>query len=639
MSFRGFERENNGAHEPLFQAEGNNYLFTIAIDAYEHCGKLQNARKDAEDLIDCLMKHYRFDEPQLFTLFDEAATKEHIFAGFRKLAELLGPNDNLLVYFSGHGHFDDVLKEGYWIPVEAHYASITDYISYSYLLKAIKAIQARHILVIADSCYSGGIFVDPGRRSNISIDRFERDPSRWMLASGRNEVVPDGQGESNSPFARQLLDTLENYASVGIRTSSLIEKVVTATIHNSPQTPIGRPLYGVGDKGGEFVFHPRHRLAKVEENQKLPPKTPSSPFWKNKNWWRRHKKWVRSLMYIMILTPFIIFAFGTRKSQPVALQLKVDAFSFRNESSRLDLFYDEKPVSFQMLNCTFAAFTGDSLLLDMQGEGRYAVREKLSSEFRLRPLPGGGRAFTTLSLTGATLSSFSIPPDAEVWIVKEPDESGRLHLSFQDATPLPLEVQYQEQLSFATELVSLETAHTQQSYPSAIWGKVVMADKPGGISLEGHEQSNAFNLDFGDSLNLLVHQFHLSNLAFGLRDRAQLISSLQSGSVFYFDHQQDTAEVIRLGEREDLKLEADTPWVVRSMRISEGGIELHIEGVAKNLYTGALSTARMPTRIYWWWSTRKLELAVTFLALLGLGYVFTGKPMDVFLEKLGGKLW
>ncbi|GAB4420464.1 MAG: hypothetical protein OHK0039_34060 [Bacteroidia bacterium] len=168
------------------------------------------------------------------------------------------PDDNLLIYFSGHGHYDPVIEEAYWVPVDAEYDAIDDYISYSFLTKIIKAIPARHCVLIVDSCYSGAVLV---RDRDRQTERFERDPSRWLLASGRNEVVPDGVAGGHSPFADKLLDILDRYAHEGLRMGTLVDKLTTAVSYNSTQTPIGRQLYGVGDQGGEFIFHPRKNEA------------------------------------------------------------------------------------------------------------------------------------------------------------------------------------------------------------------------------------------------------------------------------------------------------------------------------------------------------------------------------------------
>ena len=38
----------------------------------------------------------------------------------------LTPNDSVIVYYAGHGHFDDDTGEGYWLPKEAAVDDDTD---------------------------------------------------------------------------------------------------------------------------------------------------------------------------------------------------------------------------------------------------------------------------------------------------------------------------------------------------------------------------------------------------------------------------------------------------------------------------------------------------------------------------------
>lgn len=239
-------------------AQGHNHLLLIGIDQYQHVGRLANAVSDAQAVGALLQEKYRFDPERITSLYDTEATGDQIARTFRRLIQEVKQGDNLLVYYSGHGHYDQLLDEAYWVPVEARFQAEREYISYDYLMRVIKRIKSRHTVFIVDSCYSGAVIV---KSKDLKAERFERDPSRWMLASGRNEVVPDGVTGGNSPFAEQLLDLLDRYALEGLRMGTLADKLTTAVTYNSPQTPIGRPLYGVGDKGGEFVFHPKRNQA------------------------------------------------------------------------------------------------------------------------------------------------------------------------------------------------------------------------------------------------------------------------------------------------------------------------------------------------------------------------------------------
>jgi hypothetical protein len=68
------------------------------------------------------------------------------------------------------------------------------------------------------------------------------------------EKVADVQyGTGHSPFANYLLKVLNENKS-DLLVGSLVEKVSTAVANNSKQIPIGKPIQGAGDEGGQFVF-------------------------------------------------------------------------------------------------------------------------------------------------------------------------------------------------------------------------------------------------------------------------------------------------------------------------------------------------------------------------------------------------
>lgn len=240
---------------------GDNHLFVVGINAYKQLGKLGNAVRDAQAFRDLLLDRYRFEKEHIYELYDEQATRQNIMGGLRDLIEKIKPKDSLIIYFSGHGHYDPVFKEGYWVPVGANYDVVDDYIPYNFLQQVARAVPARHLLMIVDSCYSGAVLV---RERDIVKERLERDPSRWIIASGRNEVVPDSDlmEEKHSPFAKQLLDLLRDYSQDGLTTLGLVDRLTENVSYNSKQTPIGQALHGVGHKGGQFIFYPRKNEAR-----------------------------------------------------------------------------------------------------------------------------------------------------------------------------------------------------------------------------------------------------------------------------------------------------------------------------------------------------------------------------------------
>ncbi len=240
--------------EPYIGIKATNHLFVVGIDNYQHWPHLNNAVKDANDLVSVMLNTYTFDFSNVTIIRDEQATRNTIYNGLRSLIEKVGSKDNLIVYFSGHGHFDPVLNEGYWIPIEANPNSTGEYISNSDILKILGAINSQHTFLIADACFSGALFTDSRRGYTEQVEKFR---SRWGLASGRLETVSDGEAGTNSPFARRLLQFLKENEKEKFPVSELIQYVKTQVAEDTNQTPIGNPLKALGDEGGEMVFYKR----------------------------------------------------------------------------------------------------------------------------------------------------------------------------------------------------------------------------------------------------------------------------------------------------------------------------------------------------------------------------------------------
>ncbi|HZY78090.1 MAG TPA: caspase family protein [Cyclobacteriaceae bacterium] len=245
-------QRRNADGEQYDVTKAKNYLFVVGINDYVYWPKLNNAVRDAGDITNTLLQAYNFDFTDLTILKNEQATRNNVYNSMRALIEKVTPQDNLLIYFSGHGYFDPILNEGYWIPVEAHTNSVGEYLSNSDLLKVIGNINSQHTFLIADACFSGSLFGETKRGYAENVEKFK---SRWGLASGRLEVVSDGEQGKNSPFASAILDFLKDNKRDKLAISELVQAVKIKVAETSNQTPLGNPLKISGDEGGELVLY------------------------------------------------------------------------------------------------------------------------------------------------------------------------------------------------------------------------------------------------------------------------------------------------------------------------------------------------------------------------------------------------
>ena len=93
---------------------GRYHALVIGIEDYKHLPKLQTAVNDAVTVARVLKKEYGFK----VTLLLDPDHGEVIDA-FNEYREKLGPTDNLLIYYVGHGWLDEDSVRGYWLPVDA----------------------------------------------------------------------------------------------------------------------------------------------------------------------------------------------------------------------------------------------------------------------------------------------------------------------------------------------------------------------------------------------------------------------------------------------------------------------------------------------------------------------------------------
>ena len=250
---------------------GDYHMLVIGINDYPHVRNLNNARRDAETVKEVLVNKYQFKPGNIVELYDEQAKINNIYEHLGSLAQQIKSNDSLLLYFAGHGEYNENWNQGFWVPYEGKAEQWDTLIPFSFFKTQVEAIKSFHTLVIADSCYAGALFnYRDIRGSDEALERLDRLPSRYLLTSGRNEIVPDGPFGQHSPFADRLLWHLrqnpDELMSVADLTRDLVKEVA---VGNNP-IPRGEVLPMEGHRGGEFVF--RKKGYELPPDAALPPR-------------------------------------------------------------------------------------------------------------------------------------------------------------------------------------------------------------------------------------------------------------------------------------------------------------------------------------------------------------------------------
>nr|WP_314895976.1 caspase family protein [uncultured Flavobacterium sp.] len=224
-----------------------NKLFIIGIDNYKNNDSLNSCVKDVIDFKNLLLEKFDFNESDVYELLNENATSKKIQDAFKGYIKQIKAEDNLIVYFSGHGHYDEISDIGYWVPTEAN--DYTSYIPNQTLISYIEKIICKHIFLICDSCFSNSLLLTVKTKS---VSEYYEKDSRWALTSAFNEAK-DSDKSSNTLFAETILNYLED-SEKDIRVSELIEEIKSKFEVNKFQKPQGHPLQISGHKGGEFIF-------------------------------------------------------------------------------------------------------------------------------------------------------------------------------------------------------------------------------------------------------------------------------------------------------------------------------------------------------------------------------------------------
>ena len=102
--------------------------------------------------------------------------------------------------------------------MDADLSSPANWISASDITDEVRALPARHVLIVSDSCYSGGLTRDANAslRSDAHeafVRQMQAGKSRTLLSSGGNEPVADNGSNGHSVFADAILSGLTKMAN------------------------------------------------------------------------------------------------------------------------------------------------------------------------------------------------------------------------------------------------------------------------------------------------------------------------------------------------------------------------------------------------------------------------------------------
>lgn len=243
---------------------GKFYAIIIGNNEYGAYPALKTPIADAKSLELLLRERYGFKTKLLIN-----ANRHTIMSAFNELNQKLTDQDNLLIYYAGHGEIDKKSQTAYWLPVDSETGNSANWISSQSITEFLSIMPAKHIMVVADSCYSGALTGSAVARLPDGMDDAKRErwlkamnsrKARTVLTSGGVKPVMDQGGGEHSVFANAFLKVLRGNKRI-IEDYDIFRDVAnqvqaSAARGGFEQKPQYAPLQHAGHEGSPFFFVP-----------------------------------------------------------------------------------------------------------------------------------------------------------------------------------------------------------------------------------------------------------------------------------------------------------------------------------------------------------------------------------------------
>ena len=281
--------ETKRGASPVIQAvpgevpiQGQYRALIIGINEYQGPPKLKTAVADATGIRNVLVERYGFKPENIKLLLNAEATRSRIEGALIRLAREAGPQDSVMVYYAGHGQYSDDNQLAWWVPVDGSLEEPGSWILDAAIRNYIAAMRARHVYIIADSCFSGNLFAQTRAILPPVTDKYYAKlyakRSRWGFTSGSTEPVADQGRDGHSVFAYHLIKFLKENDEPYLIPSRIADQVIPLVARNAEQMPRSQPLQGANDEGGQFIFQLASVSAKPVEQEQKSKRQDRAPF-------------------------------------------------------------------------------------------------------------------------------------------------------------------------------------------------------------------------------------------------------------------------------------------------------------------------------------------------------------------------
>jgi hypothetical protein len=222
------------AQSPTSRQENSNnpkiWSVIIGVAAYRDMPVLRFTDDDAYRIYAFLKSPEggAVQDEQIRILIDEGATRSNIMSAMREVFDKAGPNDFVLLYFSGHG------LPGAFLPID--FNGNDNKVFHYEINEMLKRSKARYKLCIADACHSGGMLAARSVESNISTfyqQLAQAQPGTALIMSSKSEETSlEASGLRQGVFSHFLIRGLKGEADRNRDTKVTIEELFNFVYDN-----------------------------------------------------------------------------------------------------------------------------------------------------------------------------------------------------------------------------------------------------------------------------------------------------------------------------------------------------------------------------------------------------------------------
>ncbi len=187
------------------------WAVVVGVASYSHMPPLQYTDDDAYRMYAFLKSPEggALKDDQIKILVDGDATKDKILFAMDEIFRNAGPNDLVLMYYSGHG------LKGSFLPID--FDGLNNKLLHKEISGILNRSKAKYKLFIADACHSGSMFNEKGTIDNTLKSYYSSlanaaPGTALILSSKSGETSLESSGLRQGVFSHFLLRGLKGEA-------------------------------------------------------------------------------------------------------------------------------------------------------------------------------------------------------------------------------------------------------------------------------------------------------------------------------------------------------------------------------------------------------------------------------------------